>query len=99
MGFHLEISQIRLARKANGRVQHLSSGNLPMAAFEVTRMAGFAVTLEGAESRFGSSQGISNFMIARCLSFASNSESIIAAGNLSIIASYNQSLFAQKWQS
>jgi hypothetical protein len=36
MGFHLEISQIRLARKANGRVQHLSSGNLLMAAFEVT---------------------------------------------------------------
>jgi hypothetical protein len=36
MGFHLEITQIRLARKANGRVQHLSSGNLPMAAFEVT---------------------------------------------------------------
>jgi len=38
MDLHLEISEIRLARKANGRVQHLSSGNLPM--------AGFAVTLE-----------------------------------------------------
>ncbi len=36
MGFHLEISQIRLAGKANGRVQHLSSGNLSMASFEVT---------------------------------------------------------------
>jgi hypothetical protein len=36
MGLHLEISEIRLARKADGRVQHLSSGNLPMAAFEVT---------------------------------------------------------------
>jgi hypothetical protein len=36
MGLHLEISQIRLARKANGRVQHLSSGNLPLAGFEVT---------------------------------------------------------------
>ena len=36
MGLHLEISQIRLAGKANGRVQHLSSGNLPMAGFEVT---------------------------------------------------------------
>jgi hypothetical protein len=36
MGLHLEISQIRLARKANGRVQHLSSGHLPLAGFEVT---------------------------------------------------------------
>jgi hypothetical protein len=35
-GPYLEISEIRLARKANARVQHLSSGNLPMAAFEVT---------------------------------------------------------------
>jgi len=36
MGFYLEILEIRLARKANGRVQHLSSGNLTMAAFELT---------------------------------------------------------------
>ena len=36
MGLHLEILEIRLARKADGRVQHLSPGNLPLAAFEVT---------------------------------------------------------------
>jgi hypothetical protein len=36
MGLHLEISEIRLAQKANGRVQHLSSGNFPLAGFEVT---------------------------------------------------------------
>jgi len=36
MALHLEISEIRLARKADGTVQHLSSGNLPLAAFEVT---------------------------------------------------------------
>jgi hypothetical protein len=36
MGLHLGISQIRLARKENGRVQHLSPGNLPLAGFEVT---------------------------------------------------------------
>jgi hypothetical protein len=36
MGLHLEISKIRLARKADSRVQPLSSGNLPLAGFEVT---------------------------------------------------------------
>jgi hypothetical protein len=36
MGLHLEISEIRLARKANGTVQHLSPGPHPMAGFEVT---------------------------------------------------------------
>jgi len=36
MDLHFEISEIRLAQKANGRVQHLSSGNLPLAGFEVT---------------------------------------------------------------
>ncbi len=41
MGLLLEISEIRLARKADGRVQHLSSGNLPMAAFEVTSYGRF----------------------------------------------------------
>ena len=39
MALHLEIWEIRLARKANGRVQHLSPGNLPMAGFEVTTEA------------------------------------------------------------
>jgi hypothetical protein len=41
MGLHLEISEIRLAQKANGRVQHLSPGNLPMAAFKVTTYGRF----------------------------------------------------------
>jgi hypothetical protein len=40
MGLHLEISKIRLARKADRRVQHLSSGNLPLAGFEVTPEGG-----------------------------------------------------------
>jgi len=40
MGLHLEISQIRLARKANSRVQHLSPGNLPLAGFDVTPEGG-----------------------------------------------------------
>jgi hypothetical protein len=30
MRLRLEIAEIRLARKADGRVQHLGSGNLPM---------------------------------------------------------------------
>ena len=45
MGLHLEILEIRLARKADGRVQHLSSGNLP----------GFEVPPEG-KSRYGVAQ-------------------------------------------
>jgi len=42
MGLHLEISEIRLARAAEGRVQHLSSGNLPLAGFEVTTHGRFS---------------------------------------------------------
>jgi len=41
MALPLEIWEIRLARKANGRVQHLSPGNLPMAGFEVTTYGRF----------------------------------------------------------
>jgi len=36
MALHLEIWEIRLARKANDRVLHLSSGPHPMAGFQVT---------------------------------------------------------------
>jgi hypothetical protein len=36
MALHLEILEIRLARKANRRVQHLSHGPYPLAGFEVT---------------------------------------------------------------
>jgi hypothetical protein len=36
MTFHLEISEIRLARKTNDRVQHLSPGPHAMAGFDLT---------------------------------------------------------------
>ena len=35
MALHREISEIRLARKANGRVQHLSPGPHAMAGFDL----------------------------------------------------------------
>ena len=41
MALHLEISAIRLARKANGRVQHLTPGSHPMAGFDVTTYGRF----------------------------------------------------------
>jgi hypothetical protein len=36
MALHFEISEIRLARKANGRVQHLSLGPHTLVGFEGT---------------------------------------------------------------
>jgi hypothetical protein len=36
MAPHFEISEIRLVRKASGRVQHLSPGPTPMAGFDLT---------------------------------------------------------------
>jgi hypothetical protein len=36
IALHFEISEIKLVRKANGRVQHLSPGPHPLAAFDLT---------------------------------------------------------------
>ena len=40
MALHFEISEIKLVRKANGRVQHLSPGPY-LAGFEVTTYGRF----------------------------------------------------------
>ena len=36
MALHFEISEIKLVRKANGGVQHLSPGPHPLASFDLT---------------------------------------------------------------
>jgi hypothetical protein len=41
MALHFKISEIRLARKANGRVQHLSPGPHPLAGFDLTTVGRF----------------------------------------------------------
>ena len=46
MALHFEISEIRLVRKANGRVQRLSPGPTPMAGFQVTTYGRFDLTTE-----------------------------------------------------